>query len=628
MIVVASIVAPLLLLRGRALRRWLACEIGAWLLLGAFSLFAKQLGVATTMPLLHGFFVLKLAMAFAFVGFARADDVRWSANRAALVALLLYAAAIPPMLQLPIDGDEPFYVLMTESIVRDHDLDLANQYRDLAHSAVRRTDLVPQLGDPVGPHGEQYSRHEPFFPILLVPGYAVAGLPGCVAIVAIFGALLARSTIRLFEDEGISDATARALFPLIAFGPPIVFYAVRIWPEVPAAFCFVEAVRGIRQRRAMRWLQALCALVLLKIRFGLIAVALLVRVLPRWRRERLPARWIVAAAAFLIVPLIIVFVLSGRLLGTHYAWELLPGSPHAYLLGFFGLLLDAAAGIAFQAPIYLFALVAVGRWPKMPAGFRVGMSGALLYIFFLAPRPEWHGGWSPPLRYVVVFFPILALGVAALWERIAAGPLLAATAWTIGLVIHGFAYPWRLFHIANGEAPLGEWLSETLHSDFSRMLPSFIRHNEAGFIAVLLLLVFIAVFRDGRTFTPAVAALLVAAFVAFGLRPGRRIEFEDVHVTHRGGQLYPPEYTVSRFLYEGGWIVHAGDSLSFLARGGRSQLRYQSPSGASISIAGRTYALSATGAAYADAAVDLPRDGRVELRCLGGSANLDRMTHE
>ena len=47
-----------------------------------------------------------------------------------------------------IDGDEPFYLLITESIVKDHDLDLANQYRDLAHSETGRPDLVPQLGDP------------------------------------------------------------------------------------------------------------------------------------------------------------------------------------------------------------------------------------------------------------------------------------------------------------------------------------------------------------------------------------------------------------------------------------------------------------------------------------------------
>ena len=94
----------------------------------------------------------------------------------------------------------------------------------------------------------------------MVPGYALAGLPGALATIALFGVLLVRSTVRLFEDEGIADATIRALLPFFAFGPPILFYAVRIWPEVPAAFCFVEALRGVRQRRAQRWIPALLAL--------------------------------------------------------------------------------------------------------------------------------------------------------------------------------------------------------------------------------------------------------------------------------------------------------------------------------------------------------------------------------
>src|SRR5262249_48311201 len=158
----------------------------------------------------------------------------------AVVAALFYVVAIPLMLRTPIDGDEPYYLLETESMVHDRDLDLANQYRDLRHSSTGRIDLRPQLGDPVGPHGEQYSRQEPFLALLMIPGYLIGRLPGAIAVIAMFGALLARSTVRLFEDEGISDAATRAMFPFMALGPPIVFYAARIWPEVPAAFCFVE----------------------------------------------------------------------------------------------------------------------------------------------------------------------------------------------------------------------------------------------------------------------------------------------------------------------------------------------------------------------------------------------------
>lgn len=622
---VVSVAAALLLLRGRALRRWAASEVGAWLLFALLIAMARPLGVTIDPRLaIYAFGVLKLAMLFAFVAFA--DDVRWSANRAALVALLVYVLVIFAMLPFPIDGDEPFYLLMTESMVKDHDLDLANQYRDLAHSATHRLDLVPQTGDRTGPHGENYSRLEPFLALLLVPGFALAGLSGALATMALFGALLVRSTIRLFEDEGISDATARQLFPLVAFGPPIVFYATRIWPEVPAAWCFVEAVRGVRQRRAVRWGAALLGLVLLKLRFGLILLVMLSRVVgeaSRRRRSFATLRMTVGAV-IVIVLLAIAFALSA-----HKAWELLPGPPYFYLLGIGGLAVDGAAGIAFQAPLYLFGLIAVARWKSMPAGFRLGMSASLLYLIYLFPRTEWHGGWSPPLRYVVVLFPILALGVAALWERIANGPKLAVTAWTLGLVIHGLVFPYRLFHIADGQSLLGDWLGERFHADFGRFIPSTIRPNLAALVAGILLVVLLIVFRSGRTFTPAVAAFLVAAFFVYGRRPGQRIQFEDTHVTHIGGELYPTEYQAQRFLFTGGWILRAGDSMKFLAWHGRSKLRYQSAHGATIQIASRAYVLPPTrGIEYGTIDVDIPPAGCIELRCLAGAANLDRMDHE
>ncbi len=232
--IAAALAISLVALRGRPLRRCLEFELGALLVFAGLSAFGRVLRVDVDPYLL---FVAAgtaiLAIPLGFIAFI--NKVRWSANRAFVIAAIGYAVMIPLQLRTPIDGDEPYYLLMTESLVRDHDLDLTNQYRALAHSDIGRPDLVPQQGDPRGPHGEQYSRHELFLPILMMPGYALGGVPGAIAIIALFGALLARSTIRFLEDEGISDTTTRALFPLIAFGPPIIFYATRIWPEVPAA---------------------------------------------------------------------------------------------------------------------------------------------------------------------------------------------------------------------------------------------------------------------------------------------------------------------------------------------------------------------------------------------------------
>ena len=620
--VIAVLLAlPVIAFSGRTLR---------WSLVLQMSIYAIALIVSrqvTGFDLYLGtvaLFVVQLALFSFFLATAPAPEVRWSANRAALMALLLYALMIPAMLRTPIDGDEPFYLLVTESMVHDRDLDLSNQYRDLAHSATGRTDLRPQQNDPVGPKGEQYSRHEPLLPLLLVPGYLIAGLIGALATIALFGALLVRSTVRMFEDEGIDDATTRAVFPFFAFAPPILFYAARIWPEVPAAFFLVEAVRGVRQRRPQRWTAALFGMTLLKLRFILVAIPLLLRTV-RGRRQAL------VAALAVGIPLLVVWLISGSATNVHSWRELLPVEPRLYAIGLFGLIVDGAAGILFQAPFYLIGILALVRWRETPGAFRLGAFSSLLYILYLIPRSEWHGGWSPSLRYIVVFAPIFALGAASVWRSINGGVIALIAIWTAGLVVHGVAFPYRLFHIANGENVAGEALSRIYHSDFSRLFPSFIRPNEAAmmagalFVVVLVAFAFIDRVRVPSQLVISLAAAALAAMFVAGQQPGVVVQFEDEHVVHQGGELYPHEYAVARFFYRGGWALHANEDLSFLSRGGPARLDYNAPQPALIDLGGRVYQLGPTGDSYGSEKVDVPR-GRVKLRVLSGAANFDSLS--
>jgi len=265
----------------------------------------------------------------------------------------------------------------------------------------------------------------------------------------------------------------------------------------------------------------------------------------------------------------------------------------------------------------------------MPEGFRLGMASAALYVLALVPRPEWHGGWSPPLRYVVFLMPFLALGAAALYERIAPAPLAIVAVWTIALTIHGAALPYRLFHIANGENLAGEFLSARFHADFSRLFPSFIRPNFAALVAGIALVIAMIIFRSGRFVRPAIVTVTIAAAAYFGVRPGDRIDFEDVHVIHRGGAMFPEEYQVARFVFSGGWLTRPGDAMSFLAKRGPAHLRYAAEGGATIQIGARAFVLPPTAPnTYNVVPVEVDREGRVELHCLAGTVNLDWIRHD
>jgi hypothetical protein len=602
--VIALVVLPLIALRGRTLLTYFATDAATWIFAWLLWLRLPQLSFVAVA-------VIKLATFSLFL--ATGKQVRWSVNRAALLAAIVYAVVIPRMLHAPIDGDEPYYLLVTDSIAHDFDLDLANQYRDHVGSAWGRPDLVPQFGDPRGKNGEQYSRHEPLLALLMVPGYLLAGLPGAVATIALFGVLLVRSTFRWMEDEGIADDVARAVFPLFAFAPPVLFYATRIWPEVPAAFLFVEALRGVRQQRAKRWLPALFALAMLKLRFVLVAAG----VIASGRRK--------LALVILIVPLVVIWFLTGDATNVHTWRELIPIAPMAYVTGFCGLLLDGMSGIAFQAPFYLFAIFALTQWKKTPAGFRTGILASLLYVFYLVPRAEWFGGWAPPLRYIVFLMPVLALGIASVWDRISREAIALVSLWTVALVIHGVAYPWRLFHEFTGENLVGEWLSRLYEADFSRFFPSFIRMNDAAWWGVLGVALFlVGVRRQSRRFLIPVVSLALALVFNAAKVPAKTIHFEDAHVLASGGKLYPNEYMLMRTAYRGGRVLERGDSLSFLAQKGRHTLHFITGLGATFELAGRAYTVPAN-ERYQSIRVTIPSAGRVTLRCLSGAVNLDRM---
>lgn len=577
--------------------------------------------------------VWKLAIFSVFL-IVRRPAHGWSAGRAGLFALILYLVLVPHVLQWPIDGDEPYYLLVAESLARDQDLDLRNQYAAIGDSAAGRIDLQPQTGDPVGSRGEQYSRTEPFLSIVLLPGFLLLGLPGAAATIAVFGGLLVRSTLRLLEEEGASDRALWITFVFLALGPPLIWYSTRIWAEVPGAFLLIEVIRAWRSRKTPRFMAAILCLGLLKLRFVVLVVTAIVLFFLRGARGR---RTIVIAAIALAVPFLVLFLFTGQWLNVHELWELTPQSWWKYPRGFFGLLLDAQAGLLFQAPFFFLALLSLFRWKEVPPAGRWGLAVALPYLLLLLPREEWHGGWSPPLRYLVVVMPVFCVAAARYLDRISAPVLSLLGIVTAAVTVHGLAFPWRLFHIASGESVFGEFISSRFLSDFSRLFPSFIRPNRAAWIASILLILVVAVSllfrRIGWRFSVAapsviaLSAVLLAFGFRVGLQPGRLVHFEDAHVVHRGGALYPPQWTVSRFAHTGGWRLAPGDEVEFRLDGGPDLLLgYWAPGPSTIVVDGRPVSVSRT-EGFGSIRVTAADAASHTIRLQSGEVILDRIQH-
>jgi hypothetical protein len=416
--------------------------------------------------------------------------------------LVAYLAILPWSTgQREPDGDEPYYLLLTHSLAYDGDADLANNYAhgDWRHFMTRP--IAPQPGDPVGLHGELYSRHNALLPLALVPAYRFAGRLGALATMAAMAAGLAWMTLRLGRHY-VPDRPGEALaaYALVAFASPLPLYSGQVWVEVPAALLAMLALDAIlalapapAPGAGWRWLTILGAALLLplvKIRFMLISAPLLAMAWWRSGRRRGP----LAVLALLVLALgAAIWLHNLRLYGNPlkvHSWQEidpLTYTPREYLSGLLGIFYDGAFGLFGCTPVWLLLLPAavllVGRGHPLPAHVALLM---LPYLVIVAPRGEWYGGWSPPFRYALLALPLLGLAlVPLLAERRQAGARMllgGLGALTLVLLLVWIVLPGWTYNFADGRTHLLDGVSARLAVAAARFFPSSVRPRAATWI--------------------------------------------------------------------------------------------------------------------------------------------------
>ena len=534
-----------------------------------------------------------------------------------LLPFVVYLAILPWSAgHRPPDGDEPFYLLVTHSLAYDLDADLTNNYAQADWRHFMGRPIQPQPGDPVGPRGERFSRHNALLPLALAPAYRLFGKPGALATMAAMAAALAWMTLRLARHyaRGL-PGEALAGYGLVAFASPLVLYSYQVWVEVPAALLVALALDRTLAMPAggegawpgsgsgwgsdwgwREWLGfglPVLLLPLLKIRLMLLAGSLLL--LAAWRAGRRGGPvWVMGALLGAVGGGMLLYnqMLYANPLKIHSWRELDPyrHSPAAYALGFSGLLYDGAFGLFACAPIWLLLI---------PAALRLSTGGvarrgerrllahlaviAAPYLLVVIPRAEWYGGWSPPFRYALVVLPLLGVALAPLLAagrgRPGARALAAALgAATLVLLLVWIVSPGWTFNFADGRTYLLDGLAGRLGMDVARFFPSSVRPRAATWLwpAATLALVPLLWWLPGRrraagegsgtaAALAGIALLLAAAAalpVAAARVPTRTIEIEDPQVQKSGGHVYPERWAIERARYRGAWTLRAGERVT------------------------------------------------------------------
>ena len=262
-------------------------------------------------------------------------------------------------------GDEPHYLMVAESLLRDGDLSLERDYAEGRYAAFHDAPLAPHYRVR-GRGGEIYSLHAVGLSILILPAWALAGYAGVTVFMALLAALVAREVREWVRELTGRDGLAEAAGWLAVLTPPLVHYAGLVFTEVPAALALSLGLRARAVGRSPACGKCvaigLAAAVLpwLNVRYGLLAAIVVAHAL--WRHPRRPtlvsllapcAGLGVRAAPLSLPPL--------RLLGPEPRLRApVPSSrSRPCREGLPGLLLDQEFGLLVYAPVLALALPGV-----------------------------------------------------------------------------------------------------------------------------------------------------------------------------------------------------------------------------------------------------------------------------
>jgi hypothetical protein len=382
-------------------------------------------------------------------------------------AFIVYGGVVPWMAMASgPQGDEAHFMILTHSLVYDHDFDVGNNYangdykeefpppipgtiRGYPYAFIQR-DGVDYL--PHEPHvvrnfrGQLMLEHDMGFPILLVPGYALDKREGALFTQALIGAAGAAAVYEASILLGGGNLLALLTVVLFCFISPYWVYTQTAFADLGGAvgslWTGLQFLRyRVRERNRYLWLAGTLIAILpwLNIRFWALAGPSFL-ILTIWIVRRGWSNWaaIIARLACLGVPSLLSLVVAG-LIDKHLFNTYMPNASMLILGKSFpqfganpvhsllGMLFDQSSGLIPIAPLYvavvagMIALLRRDRW-----GFAALLVPALGYLPFVSYSKFWSGNWCAPGRYM--------LSVVTLMIPCAALVLNRKVRWVVGIL--------------------------------------------------------------------------------------------------------------------------------------------------------------------------------------------------
>ena len=415
---------------------------------------------------------------------------------AALAATLYLVAASRVFPQLPA-GDEPHYLVITQSLLLDHDLKIENNHRSGDYRAYYPVDLKPDYRRR-GADDEIYSIHAPGLAVVIAPVFAWLGYPG---VLGFLGVLSGFASALAWIAAWRITADARATWfgwAVVALTAPFLFQSFVAYPDALGAGLVMAGVLAlvdgatVRSKRLMLTGIALALLPWLHTRYVVLAVSLGVVLFVRQIGERRRVSRVLSLLAAPLVSAVCWFGFFYAIYGTPDPRAPYGGATQNALTslpqGAIGLLFDQQFGLLPAAPVYLCALLGLlilaRRLPRL--AFEL-LAVFVPYGLVVATYEMWWGGESSPARFLVPILLPLSIPTG-LWfhtRRGQATRLLALGALAVSLLVSltlaGVDRGALLYNSRDGASRLLLWLSPLVN--LTTGLPSVFRGGSASALA-------------------------------------------------------------------------------------------------------------------------------------------------
>jgi hypothetical protein len=342
---------------------------------------------------------------------------------------------------ITLSGDEPHYLIISQSLLQDGDFDLSNNYAN--HDYRKYMPPTTRLSPHVAPRTQgRYSFHSPGLSLLLLPFFTVGSVFGGKLLLfivrfgmSIFGAFLGLQVFLYACQEWKKEKLALGLWAIFSFTTPVFFHSLHIYPEIVIALFSLMIFRWIRFSRSFSGFSLLGMGLLLSLFIWLHAVKYTFILIPLFvycvwellKKHRIGWRLLTFLALPFCLTLLHLFfskslygsfsIFSVSLEGASTAGEsaaylksiVLAFSLRARWESLAGYFFDQRDGLLMYAPIYFFAFLGMREM------FRRNRKGLLTLLLLTVPYVLFHAfltqrtSFAPQARVLVAVFWVMAV---------------------------------------------------------------------------------------------------------------------------------------------------------------------------------------------------------------------------